>query len=353
MKTPLILSLLILISCTNKEQALIPNKKPFYESEQTVEPEARIAEEFEYKSFLTIPHTEGKSSLRNQLINNLIEFSLQKKALVIKDRLELDSTPMSANELGRYSENEMNLAKIIVTMTNGSEVFFVPENISLKNIASRIGLVEETDRKLKWLGVDESQLTENGKSYYLLSVNHDDLINNDRVFYTHDINLSNKFAGQSLTFARGTRLEVSIDHKFFKETVTEHEVVKNADCRYLKAFPSGQYAQIENQTISQLGFLMSKNKNWFSVTDSNIEITSGQNFKIHVHPEMMEDKEYTIEFSQNVTASIEESFPMKVPNSVCGFGFKKVSIETLKTKAEFNISVKVFGRGEKLREITL
>lgn len=357
MKTPLILSLLILISCTNKKQALIPNKKPFEVSEQSLEETpsevVEAVEEFEYKSFLTIPHIEKKSSLRNQLINVFTESSLQKKALVIKERIELDATPMSTNELNRYKENENAFAKVIVSMTNGSEVFFVPENISLKNIVSKIGLTAEPDRKLKWLGVNELQLTEKSKSYYLLSVNHDDVIINDLDFYTNEINLSNRFAGQAVIFPTGTRLEINVSYKFLKERVADKLYVPSDVCSYKQVEATGEYAEIENQETSQLGFLFSKNKNWETVTNANAHRISNNAFRIHVLPKIELDKEFSIEFSQNVTALITESFLKQRIKFQCGWGFTLGYTVELKTKTEFNIFIKVFGRGEKLREITI
>lgn len=353
MKLPLIISLLILVSCANKEQALIPNKKPFYESQETLEPESKESVDSTYKSFLTIPHTDGVKDVRNVLLNALTESEMNKAPLNIKERVELESTPMSTNELSRYSANESEFAKIIISTTTSAEVFFIPADLVLKKVASELGVINEENRVLKWLGASGEDKTIVGKTYYLISVNHLDLIKNDLSYYSHTINLTNRFKEMKLNYWRGSKLEILVDYKFFKETIIYKEQSKPGICTFNQGFASGNFAAIESHSVSQLGFLKALNNNWEDVSDLNTERISANSFKITVTPEMILDKEFTIQFDTKETAALEEKVPNYPIQGTCGWSYKLSTQVQLKTKSDFNVSVKVFGRGERLREIKL
>ena len=368
MKTILIFSTLLLCSCNNKNQPLIPNKKPIpqerqvnqatQENQETTKLKELPPVTFDTKSFLSIPHHNAKTSIRNVLLNAFVEPNISKSGF--KARIELDSSPMSASELKRYEEKELEFAKILVSHSSIAEVYFVPANIHLRDLPAKLGLTSETGKKLKWLNSDDDDVTVLGKSYFLVSLNHNDLIANDLLFYSKTIVLNENFNNAPLRLAVGSKVEVNVQYSYFQENVMVADprevdggcVEIICRCTIQEEIKSGVFSPAQIATLSDLNFLMAINGQWELVNESKVKSATNGSFSFEVNPNLLHTKEYDLQFMKNEASGISQRFNTHIITGMC-YQPDTSHNGVLKRKANFSVTVNVLGRGENLRQIEL
>lgn len=370
MRTILILSALLLFSCKSKNQPLIPNRT--FSEQKTTETPSEVSTivtekniDFDTQSFLTIPHLKSKGSLRNDLLNAFVDSALTKKEAVVKNDIELDSTPMSEKELKVFKDKKQSMAKIVFSNSTAAEIYFVPANISLKDIANKLGLVSEADKKLKWMNSKESDLSMAGKTYYLINLNHEDLIKNDQLYYTNNIALNDKYRDTILKFPAGSLVQAVVQYQAYQETTVNHTLEApggcNNDrygkcalvCRFTLPQPSGSMSPVQENNISNLNFSFAFNKSWTSVHSGNVSNVTNNTFTLNFSADNLVDKEFEIQFAKADQSQVQHLFKATLISREVCTQRDQDRVGFLQRGVAFYVQIKVFGRGEKLRQIEL
>jgi hypothetical protein len=320
------------------------------------------------RPYFTFNHDEGKSKFRSNLLNSIVAetFPSEQISIEFKYHDELDSNPVNTRELEVYKSKEQVMAKVVVSFTNRIEIFFMPEGVLVTSIAEKLLLQPDTDHSFKLLPTDYIKTTK-GKTFYLVSVNHEDLMTNDQKFFQHPRVLAENFTAENIKLDGSKRFEFTVKYSFYTQQLTLQDFTKkigsrmvkgcNEDgscityCTYKLPVPSSEFAKVSNATLSELGFGMKINGKVFPLESLNVQQTSDNSFKFSIV-----ENEATIGESglQIINSPLPSS---KVATSGQQYGGNtSCSInETANVghRAEFNVALTEWGRGEELRKIKL
>lgn len=246
---------LLFTSCSKKEQALSSNA---------------FVSKAEQKSFISIPFSEGESKLRNKIIQKIIEtkFAFKNPAEEIAPREEIGQDKLNTRELDLYLSQEKTSTKIVVSYTDKTEIYFVPKGILYTDLISQLGLRAEEGHIFKWFNVTVPKTYEGGV-FYLISINHDDLMAFDRKNYSFIYNLEELNDVRSASLNGQMDIEVYIKYEYYRETLAHKEKQMDPSfcsgglgcfCTYKVYAPSGNM----NKVVPEVSWLALQ----FGINDS-------------------------------------------------------------------------------------
>lgn len=326
-----------------------------------------VVKSSEQKSFITIAHNEGESVFRNKIMNAIVEgkFPDEKEVSALKKGDELIGYEMNKRDMELYRQREQESTKLIVSFSDRLEIYFVPKQVVVKGLIDQLGLRAEAQRRFKWLNADEVQ-TAPGQTLYLISINHEDLMENDKKFYQENYDLRDLPAKKSFSVESYREVLVNLKYQFFREV----PVVKNFTgkkipcsrellesggcgfCEYKKSIPSGQYQRAFNASLDELGVKMKLDGQDVTLANLAGQLKSAEEVIFRFTPEtLVTGVALKIELEKINPLSRVVNLPVE-RNHLCTEDEGRGSI-TLGNKAHVDLKVTILGRGEKLRSIRL
>ena len=355
----IILSLIFtFVSCGKKENKLLKG--------------AVSVEAIEQKDFLTIPHEYNKSLIRSKLLNIIVEKDFP--ALVdnpdnaVKARDELNKFDISDRDLKNYQQKEKEFTKVIVSYVDKEEIYFVEERILFTELIKKLELYPEGgDRVLKMFS-SNNERTYKGGVVYIISVNHRDLMENDRAFYKEKINMNKN----SIVIDSNKTAILSVNYDFFMQKVAvqnfqytkilrcSRDLIEagtpcGTPCEYKRHMPSGDFEKVGQPNLNDLGFNLKYTDSL--MTTHQLEISKKQDglFEIEIkYYELSDEDFFTLEMVQTPSSSYPRSAPGFDYNHMCEAGQRNVNGNiTLQSKVNFSMALTLLGRGAELKKIKL
>lgn len=312
------------------------------------------------QAFLTVEYNGGISSLRKKILNAFVEEKNPKSKFKreIEHHEELVGLIMGKNELESYEENERNMAKIIVSYPEYSEIYFLPEYISLDLIVQKLGLKKEAGRRFKWVHTD-ALTTYSGGVFYLASVSLSDIVYNDQFFYEEILDLKDQFLKKEIKILPGKSVEVIIEHQLFnQEEITDifqgrasscsndmREAGMCTPCSYKRKVPGEKYILVPSLPAKELNLAIKYGDKISSLKELNFqEITTNKINVNLIDPDFEKMNVMNIEFYLAEVPSIVKKTE--------GFEYADRCINrneegkiSLQQKIEARVQLKVKGRG--------
>lgn len=347
----LLLSFLILsASCGKKENSVLAVKSTSSVTQ---------------KSFITISHPEGDSRFREKLLNAVVEekFPSADNKYALAFREELENAQLNDSEFNLYKENENSMAKVVVTYTDRTEIYFLPEGIALDKIAARLDIKPEHLPKFRILKHSYT-ITGKGQVYYLVDASYEELMLNDQSFFETEINFKNQFTAKTISLEPGTRAEVFVNYQAYLEQMgqvtrqgrsgrmTRDMIEAGVDaCTYKTYVPTGTFEKFSDFSLVDLGFALKINGKTLSLNEMKNQKLKEGFLKVNVAATDMIKNGKLEAVVTNSTA---------IQKEVNGFGYEGYcasmsdrSTISLTSRVDFQVMVKIYGRGEKLRAVSL
>jgi hypothetical protein len=313
----------------------------------------------EQRAFLSIKNEENQSILRKHILNSIVEekFPLNFSDNQIKNYDELKGYEMDPKDLREYSSKEVAFSKVIVSYTDHYDIFFLPENVPFEMIISKLNLSAEQGRIFKWLKTNATKTIIN-QSFYLASVNLDDIVKNDQDFFNKEIELNNNYENSVFKVAQGKSVRFTVDYKTYQQGTSESrftgrtitckrdmlEVGMCDQCKYSKAVPSSSYNEIGSK-LSESIFKVKLSGKTFQLNELNFEEKNSNQFVIS-----LDTGEFDIGEDLEIEILSMQISPLGMNTE--GYNYANTCIDrainetiTLDRKIESKIQLKVMGRG--------
>jgi len=329
-------------------------------------------EAIEQKDFLTIPHEDNKSLIRSKLLNSIVEKDFP--ALVnnpdngVKTHDELNNFEIPERDLKNYQQKEKNFSKVIVSYVDREEIYFVAERILITELIKKLELSPGgEDRVFKMFSTDNER-TYKGGVIYLISLNHEDLMENDQRFYKEKIHMNR----QSIVIDSYKTAILSVSYEFYMQKVAaqsfrdtkilrcsrdliEAGIPCGSPCEYKRHMPSGEFEKIGQTNLNDLGFALKYAGRVMAVNELGIVRQRNASFEIDIKShDMLGEDFYTLELVQTPSSSYQRNAPGFDYNLMCEAGQKNVNGNvTLQSKVNFSMAVTLLGRGAELKKIKL
>ncbi len=321
----------------------------------------------EQRTYLSHSHGLGESKIRNKLLNQLVEekFPTGKIENAVKNYDELEGLNLTKDDLNTYMEKERLMTKLVVSSTDRLDIYFLPRGVALNLIPGQLGIKAEAGRVLKWLSTPAA--TVEGSTLYLIHVNHEDLMENDKTFYQETYNNADFADKKGFILNDGREAQISLKHDFYREqTVAQTfkgrikscsrdlmEAGECQECLYKRQIPSGQFALVPNVSLDEVGFRLMINGERFLTSELPSEFTSDGvvRFKIK-SSEFLKSNQARVEIEKTAAPVYQSE---SAPYDYSGHCVRSEGRESfsLQSKAQIYLSVKVLGRGDMLRAVSL
>lgn len=319
---------------------------------------------------LVIPHGEKGSIIRPKLLNKIVESQFpnenNKSNHIIQIHDELKNIELSEEDLKDYEIKEKILTKVVVSYSDKEVVYFVKERILVQNLISTLHLNSEDNRKLKLVSTPYTQ-SFIGASFYIVSVNHEDLMKNDQDFYSEELKIEN--FQEKINVGNHKSIFVKINYDFKVQSLTP--VVYTAPnircskdsredgscgvgCSYTVNLPVDNFIKGTPVNLQDLGVEIRLNENLVKMDQFSIHNSKDGFFEIKLN---------TLELGAQVGEFQILKYSSPIYNNVGShYNFSnnchsndrsKVSTFSQHTRVNLDILVLAFGRGEKLSEIKL
>lgn len=321
----------------------------------------------EQRSYLSTPQEVNGSYLRSKLLNQIVEerFPSGKSEHVVKNYDELHDVPMSKKEMELYMEKERLMAKLIVSYSDRTDIYFLPRGVKIQDVPAQLGLSPEAGRVFKW--INATPRTTEGFTTYLVHVNHEDLMENDKKYFQEvfDYNdLSNK---NGFVLVDGREAEITLRYNFYKEQAASQVYsgkVKSCNrdmmeagectlCSYKMLVASGKYQADTSLGLDDTGFRLMINGERFLTSELPTELKSNGILSFKIKAEgFLKGRQAMIEVEKTsppVYQSTSSPFDY-TGNCAKVEGSNKM---VLQSRAEIDLNVKISGRGDTLRAISL
>lgn len=320
----------------------------------------------EQRSFIVIAHEKGSSVFRNKALNSIVEtkFPSNNPNFEIKKGDELLGYDMSERDRAFYEHNERTMAKVIVSFTDRLEIYFVPRKVAIPEITSQLKLTPEAERKFKLINPN-GRYTEEGNTLYLISVNYEDLMENDKKFYQENFDLQDLKERSAFYVESYKEMVLSMSYEFFKERditklFTGPTIKCSRDlieagtcgrCEYKKSVPSGNFDKIANPSLDDLGVGLKLDGETIKMGNLTAEMLAPGSVVFHLAPQAL-DVSVTLKVelekkalpTYRISENVEElTYCASVPRGYI----------TLASKSSLSLKVKMLGRGEKLKDVKL
>lgn len=320
---------------------------------------------------LSIPHNENGSLIRSKLLNKIVESNFPDVKVVpsniIQIHDELKNSDLLESELKDYEIKEKILTKVVVSFSDREEIYFVRDKIPAQNLVATLNLNPETDRKFKLMPTPYSQ-TFIGATFYIVSVNHEDLMRNDQDFYSVESSSNN--LADVFYFKSFQSILIKVDYDFKVQSLgpvgykapdikcgrgeSPMDGYCGSQCSYTANLPIDNFERTTPKNLQELGLVV----NYFSasVDVGQIPVSNARDghFEIKINSKEAAGETFTLKFLK--TASSTYSGRSARYNFVgpCNLNDKAITTPyTLNTQVNIKVAVKKFGRGEELRKIIL
>lgn len=347
MKYLLILSTVFFISC-GKENALTKNAQ--------INP-------FPAKSDFLFLNTEDNFYFRQELLNAFVEKSLNSNVNLdqfIEEDLEIKNQKDYENLRLNFNLKEKGLAKLVVSFSDRTQVYFLPPKSNLETVVSDLKLIPEEGKKWVWLNKSDSFTTED-TALYLMSVSLEDLMKNDILFYREVVSLD--LQSRKMSLKKGTELEgkikieskiedvslVQIDGKIHYVGRFDPEDYQMFNCQIGILRPNGKLVSERLVKTQEIGLVIKYNGTTVNLNnDKNAEVNE---FSFSMTNEVESALNPVIEFVVNENVFRVQKLEAAQYKGDCQ---KKQAYE-LRQKIYNNYSVELVqkGRGENLKFIKI
>ncbi len=320
---------------------------------------AEFKSSLEQKSFQTVTETDSIIYFRGKLLNSFVEEKIPSDNLTYKisNRDELTFAEISDRDLKIYTDKEKSAAKVIVSYADRTEIFFLPENVPLEIIPSKLNLKNEAARKFKWVTTNITK-TFSGAVLYLVSLNLEDIIQNDQRFYKETFTLGQNFASQNMKLVTGKSLELSVDYSVLLQGEVGQQFAGRGvrctrdlieaggcgQCSYTRNVPSGSYSKTATLPLNELGFSVKIGDQVFSLNEFN-PIVQNENFKIEINSSTFDlRRETSVQLLSSAPAGISKHAPAYNYAGFCATTSDGAEI-ALARKVEASVTATLLGRG--------
>ena len=351
MKNLLLLCPLLLIAACGKVNNLGEDKPPI---------------PFEAKSFLVVSHENTVSPIRSKLLNKIVQEkfpSTQKEEQQIPTHDELYNYDLSTKDLSNYESKEKYMAKVIVSFPSREEVYFLPDRVLFSQIVDGLSLTSEGDRKFKWVGADTDK-TYSGGVFYLVNLNHEDLINNDKKFFMKEYAFHENFTNNIMKIEKYNEMLIVVDYQFYMQKIVQQSVkyttkctrdlIESGECggcTYSMDTLTNDYERAKELTLNDLGLTVRINGRIYSLADLKAQKVKEGQLEMIVKFSNEIVNNFEVEVIQNPSASYVK---LLAGSSYVGFCPSKVAIHSsAQSKTNASIRVRFYGREAELRTIAL
>lgn len=187
-----------------------------------------IPKVFESKSFLTLDFDLDDSILRRKLLNAFVVEQVGDNHFLddkIKNGDEFEFIKMKLDlnkrDLELYKVREKTHAKLVVSYSDKTEIFFLPPSVLLSEALATLNL--NTKREQKFYLRGHSKFTSAGQIIYGTYFSQDDLVVNDRHFYQVELLEKSLFMKGPIKIDEGQVASLYIAYKYFLEGVTDRK----------------------------------------------------------------------------------------------------------------------------------
>jgi len=318
---------------------------------------------------LVLPHAPHASILRSKLLLQLIERQFKSKELVkvaAEDEFKFnDSSDIRKQaNLSRFQIKSETQARVIVSFSEAINAYLVPSNVPVKSLIDELHIQTEAERTLVWISPEEG-VTRAGQVIYILSVNHEDLMEIDRMTYSEIINVNTKSHEQQLKLKYGQVAEIQLEFDYFVQMLQvqkfngvtrrckpeDMEAGSCDPCTYNREVPSSQFKVQAITSFNDLSFdvVLGGKKVELSdlspkVVNNNLSIIiSANNFSLEG------DLDFRFVLSPRTFGVVTNGFNYGGACTQRNFS----NTEILQSKAQSNMKVKVYGRGSLIKKIDL
>jgi hypothetical protein len=160
---------------------------------------------YQKKAFLSFPHDENGSVLRNKLLNLQLtkELNLNDESTIDgeKDYFNFNNEifTLSSAEAKDYLKQQKLSAEIIVSYKDHLDFYFVPAGLTSDLALSELGLNTEDKNELTW-AMGKPSLLGKGQVYFLINADKKELLRNDFNFFHFRFKDSESVSSAPLTY---------------------------------------------------------------------------------------------------------------------------------------------------------
>ena len=317
------------------------------------------------KSFLTINDEAATALFRSNILNAIVEKELPSSTNIheVGYREELQEFSMTEKDLKSYKEKEATMAKVVVSFPERTEIYFLPEGVFVSDLVEVLELSEDSERVFKLITSDDTK-TYKGGVFYLVSLNHNDLMVNDKKFFQTTLHLKNDFNKRQIPLDPNRVFKIDVDYNFYKETLTTQAVTKPAPlctvelieagmcgpCHYREGVGSGHYEKTQVRSLSDLGFKVSVNGKDLPLTEIGSLTKEGS---VHIDIPSFEIYNSAVMFLSTSSSPVYYETYESVDFLGACQNVPKTKLVNFQSRAEFSVTVNIWGRGEELKVIKL
>lgn len=345
----LFLFLLLLVSCGKRPNEVSPQ---------------RTANVFTSKYEEIFFSEEGRP--RAVILNALLENKLNGKKISAENfyRFNNDLREYEKQNIEMLNYKEEKLAKLYVSFEDKLAIYFMPEKVDLNILEKELNLPSIPGKVYSW-AKREGDYTKSGDLLILANTNLDEVIQNDKKFYSEKIELTNQLIGvnvsngmkikikietdyliQSLTAVRKTK--VRRGHKGFARECSE---MGTCQCAYTINQPSSIMAKYEINNANQIKFQVALGHQ--IVHSDSLPLSFTDKNKIETEFDLEENENDDISFQfKNLLSKVEESVrSYNAEDSECN---NEEEVITRRINAIQRVVIEKWGRGERvLRRVKL
>lgn len=323
-------------------------------------PRSKSINAFISEKAMVIPHAENGSAIRAKLLNKIVE----KDYPVIEENLsntiqthdEIRNVNLSENELKDYELKEKKYTKVVVSYSDREEVYFVKDQIPVQDLALVLELRSEFDRKLT-LVLNSHQKSYPGSVFYLVSVNHEDLMKNDQQFYSVE-SVAHNFQ-EKIYFENNKAYVIKVDYDFQVQALAPvvytapkirctRESIEDGSCgsgcNFTANLPVNKFEKVTPANLQDLGLVvkgaevLNAKKGYFEMKIQSLESSDEEFFQVNKIPSAIYSGT-SAHYNFSAGCSVEDR--------------SKVSRYSQNTQVTMSYKVHVLGRGEVLKKIKL
>lgn len=310
---------------------------------------------FDNSVYFTVPHLEGRSSLRKKLLNQALAIKLKSNVEMNESQeIKKDDTKFSTSNLTEYKNFKKNAAEVIVSFRDRLEIYFVPNGISREKAFQQLALEPESDASFFWIGSSDAYLMKE-KSYFLISTTNKEMRENDVYFNNSVENLGSDFNELYFSFSSSQIISLKVKAEYFIKETTYALLTGNRNRCRGSDWESGNCGSCEYKMEAPTGALIKTTLDTASFVDLDIIINGRSYPLLELRPLKDKDGNFivtldlkkivttdlvTIEFRKNLQVPVlKDVIGVEYSDGCAGRGHtKKIDVTpSLKIDLEMNI----------------
>lgn len=326
---------------------------------------------FEAKSFLTLDFDLDDSILRRKLLNDFVLGQIANDHInndKIKNGDEFEFVKMKLDlnkrDLELYKNREKTHAKLVVSYSDKTEIFFLPPLILLSEAITTLNLNSNREQNFYLLG--QSKYTSAGQVYYAAYFTHEDLVINDRHFYQLELSKKSLFMEGPIKIDEGQVASLYLTYKYFLEGISERKFSGRArtctrdlmeagmcNCTYLKKVSNQKLELKKPETLDDLGLSFLIDGKNLRLNELGVLYNEQNNNEIRVDLDfsnLSDNRKISFLFVQH--SQLVKTFLSSAGNfeGHC-YRSEGSTSEVLKAEVEIDGKMIIKGRGKKLIEM--